>query len=82
MQLISLELLADSDRILNIWKNHYFQLLNVNYVNYVRQTKVHTSKPLVPKPTAIEVERTVEKFKRYESPDATHLPTELIQACD
>lgn len=81
-QVISLELLADSNSIFNIWKNHYFQLLNVNDVNYVMQTEVHTFKPLVPKPPAVEVERTVENFKRYESPDITQLPTELVQACD
>jgi hypothetical protein len=46
------------------------------------QTEVHTFKPLVPKPPAVEVERTVENFKRYESPDITQLPTELVQACD
>ena len=58
-------MLADSDGILNILKNHYCQLLHVNGVNDVRQTEVHTAQPLVAKPTAFEVEMAVEKFQRY-----------------
>jgi hypothetical protein len=32
------------------------QLLNVHEVNDVRQTEIHTAEPLVPEPSALEVE--------------------------
>jgi hypothetical protein len=36
-------LLADSNSILNRWKNYFFQLLNVHGVNDLRQTEIHTA---------------------------------------
>jgi hypothetical protein len=60
-------LLADSHNILNR-KNYFCQLLNVHGVKDVRQTKMHTAEPLVPKPSSSEVEIAIEKLKRYKSP--------------
>jgi hypothetical protein len=50
------DLLADSHSILNRWKNYFCQRLNINGVNDVRQTEIHTAEPLVPEPSSSEVE--------------------------
>ena len=42
------------------WTNHFFQLLNINRVNNVRQTELHTAEPLVPQPNAFEIELVIE----------------------
>jgi len=39
--------------------------LNVNGVNYVRQTKIHTAEPPVPELSVFEFEMAVEKLKRH-----------------
>jgi len=38
--------------------------LIVNGVIDVRQTEIHTTEPLVPDPSAVEVEMAIEKLKR------------------
>ena len=38
--------------------------MNVHGVNDVRQTKIHTAEPLVPEPSAYEVERAIEMLKK------------------
>jgi hypothetical protein len=48
-------LLADSQYILNEWKNYFSLLLNVHSVSDVRQIEVHTSDPLVPGSSRLEV---------------------------
>jgi hypothetical protein len=50
------DLLADSHNILNRWKKHFSQLLNVHNVSDVRQIEVYTAEPLVPGPSRLEVE--------------------------
>jgi len=57
------------------WRNYFSWLLNVNGVNDVRQTERHTAEPLVPEPSAFEVELSIEnyilcieKLKRHKSP--------------
>jgi hypothetical protein len=52
--------------------------LNVHRVNDVRQTEIHTAKPLVPDPSSFEVEIDTEKLKRYKSPGSDEIPAELI----
>jgi hypothetical protein len=39
----NVDLLADSHSILNSWKNHFSQLVNVHNVSDVRQIEVHTA---------------------------------------
>jgi hypothetical protein len=51
------DLLADSDSILNRWKNYFSQLLKVHDVSDVRQIEVHTAEPLVPGPSHLEAEK-------------------------
>jgi hypothetical protein len=62
------------------WKNYFSQLLNVHQDSNVRQTEIHTAEPLVPKPSAFEVEMAIEKLKRYKPPGTDQIPAELIKA--
>jgi hypothetical protein len=41
---------------------------------------MRTGKPLVPEPSSVEVEVTVEKLQRCRSPDTDQIPAEFIQA--
>jgi hypothetical protein len=47
-------------------------------VNDVRQTAIHTAEPLVPEPSAFEVEIAVQKLKKHKSPGIDQIPVELI----
>jgi len=59
------DLVADSHSILARWRNYFSQLLNTHGVNDVRQTEIHTAEPLVPEPTAFELEMAIEELKRH-----------------
>jgi hypothetical protein len=74
------DLVSDSHSIFARWKNHFSQLLNIHWVNDVRQTEVHTAEPLVPEPSAFEVEMAIEKLKSHKSPGIDQIPAELIKA--
>jgi hypothetical protein len=74
------DLVADSHSILARWRNHFSQLLNIHRVNDIRQTEVYTAEPLVPEPSAFEVEMAIEKLKRHKSPGIDQIPAELIKA--
>jgi len=54
------DLVADSHSIMAKWRNYFFQLLNVHEVNDVRQAEIYTAEPLVPEPSAFEVELAIE----------------------
>jgi hypothetical protein len=41
---------------------------------------MHTSKPLVPEPSASEVEMATEMLKRHKSPDVDQIPAKLTRA--
>ena len=71
------DLVANTYIILARWRNYFSQLLNVHRVNDVRQTKMHTAEPLVPEPSASEVELAIEKLKSYKSPGVDQIPAEL-----
>ena len=45
------------------WLGGFSQLLNEHGVNDVSQTEIHTQEPLVPEPSASEVELAIEKLK-------------------
>ena len=53
---------ADSHSILARWRNYFSQILKVSIhgVNDVRQTEIHTKEPLVPEPSASDVELAIE----------------------
>jgi hypothetical protein len=73
-------LVAGFHSILARWRKHFFQLLNKHGVNDVRQTEIHTAEPLVPEPSAFEIELATEKLKRHKSPETGQIPTELVKA--
>jgi hypothetical protein len=54
--------------------------LNVDGVNYVRQTEMHTAKPLIHEPSCFKVNIYIEKLKIYESPGTDQILAEMIQA--
>ena len=56
------------------------QLFNIHGVNDGRQRKIHTVEPLVPEPSAFEVELAIEKLRSHRSPGIDQVPEELITA--
>ena len=60
-------MVPDSHSILARWRNRFSQLLNVHVVNVVRHTEIHTAEPLLPEPSAFEVELDTEKLKSHKS---------------
>jgi hypothetical protein len=73
-------LVEDSHSNLVRWRNHFSQLLNAYVVNDVRQTEIHTVEPVVPEPSAFEVELATEKLKCHKSPSTDQIPVEMIKA--
>jgi len=53
-----------------------------NLRNDVRQTKIHTAEPLVPEPSAFEVELAIEEPKSHKLPGTDQIPAELVKAGD
>ena len=51
-------------------------------VKDVGQAEIHTAEPLVPEPSASEVELAIDKLKRHKSPRIDQIPAELIKAGD
>jgi len=47
------------------WRNYFSHLLNVHEDNDVRQAEIHIVEPLVPEPSAFEVEVTIGKLKNH-----------------
>ena len=74
------DLVADSHSILARWRNLFSQLLNVHEFNDVRQTEIHTAEPLVPEPSAFELELAIEKLKNHNLPGIDQIPAELFKA--
>ena len=73
------DLVADSHSIMTRWRNYFSQLLNVHGAKDVRQAEIHTAEPLVPEPSAFEVELAIEKLKSHKSPGIDQIPAELIK---
>jgi hypothetical protein len=57
------DLVADSHSIVDRWRNYFSQLFNVHGVKDVGQTEIRTAEPLVPEPSASEVELAIDKLK-------------------
>ena len=57
------DLVADSHSIMARWRNYFSQIKNVHKVKDVRPAEIHTVEPLVPEPSAFEVELAIEKLK-------------------
>ena len=73
------DLVTGSYSILARWRDYFSHLLNVHGVHDVRQTETHTAEPLVPEPSAFEVDLAIEKLKNHKSPGIDQIPTELIK---
>jgi len=56
------DLVADSHSIVARWRNYFSQLINVHGVKDVGQAEIHIAKPLVPEPSAAEVELAINKL--------------------
>ena len=54
--------------------------MNVQGVNDVRHTEIHTVEPLVPEPSGLEVEMAIETLQGHKSPGRDQIPAELINA--
>jgi len=52
----------------------------VHGVKDVGQTEIHTAEPLVPEPSASEVELAINKLKSHKSLGIDQIPAELIKA--
>jgi len=74
------DLVADSHSIMARWRNYFSQILNVHGVSNVRQAEIHTAEPVVPEPSALEVELAIEKLKSHKSPGIDQIPVEMIKA--
>jgi len=74
------DLVADSQSIVARWRNYFSQLFNVHGVKEVRQAEIHTAEPLVPKPSAAEIELAIDKLKSRKSPGIDQIPAELTKA--
>jgi len=68
------DLVAESKSIMAKWRKRFSQLFKVHGVNYVRQTEIHTTEPLMPEPSVFEVELAIEKLKSHKSPAIDHIP--------
>jgi len=60
------DLFVDSNCIVDMWRNFIPQLLNVHGLVMLGRQK-HTEEPLVPEPSAFEVELAIEKIKSHKS---------------
>ena len=72
--------MADSHSIVARWRNYFCQLFNVHGVQDVGQAEIHTAEPLVPEPSAAEVELAIDKLKSHKWPGIDQIPVELIKA--
>jgi len=74
------DLVANSHSILARWRNYFSKLFNVHGVKDVGQAEIHTTEPLVTKPSASEVELAIDKLKSHKSPGIDQILAELIKA--
>ena len=74
------DVVAESHSIMARWRNCFSQILNVHGVSDVRKAEIHTAEPLVPEPSALEVEQAIEKLKIHKSPGIDQIQAELIKA--
>ena len=57
------DLVADTHSIVARWRNYFSQLFNVHGLKDDMQAEIHTAEPLVPEPSAAEVELATDKLK-------------------
>jgi len=74
------DLVADSHSIVARRRKYFSQLFNVHGVKEDGQAEIHTAEPIVPEPSASEVELAKDNLKSHKSPDIDQIPAELIKA--
>jgi len=74
------DLVAYSHSIVARWRDYFSQLFNVHGVKDVGQAEIYTAEPLVPEPSASEVELAIDNLKSKKSPHIDQIPAELIKA--
>jgi hypothetical protein len=57
------DLVTDSHSILDRWRNHFSQLVNVHCISDAGQTEIHTAELPAPEPSAFDIEMTIEELK-------------------
>jgi len=57
-------LVANPHSIMEKWRKYFSQLLNLHEDNDVKQAEIHTVEPLMPDPSAFEVELAIGKLKK------------------
>ena len=62
------DLVADSRSIVARLRNYFSQLFNVHGVKDVGQVEISIADPLVPEPSAFEIELAIDKLKNHKSP--------------
>ena len=70
---------ADSHCVFDGGLKYFFQLQNTHGVYGVRQNEICTAKPLVPEPSAVDVEMAMERLKSHKSPGIDQISAELIK---
>ena len=71
---------GDSHSIVARWRNYFSQLFNVHGVKDAGQVEIPTAEPLVPEPSAFEVELAIDKLRSHKLPGIDEIPAELIKA--
>ena len=74
------DLVTDSHSVLATWRRNFSPLLNVQGIHDVMQTEIQTAQPLMPQPSAFEVDMAIEKLKRHKSSGIDQIPAEFIKA--
>jgi len=74
------DLVADFHSIVARWRNYFSQLFNVHGVKDIGQAEIHTAEPLLPEPSASDVELAIDKLKSHKSPGIDQISAELIKA--
>jgi hypothetical protein len=54
--------------------------LNAHWISDIRQIEIHTTEPLVPDSSPVEVENAIANLNRYKPPGSDQIRKELIQA--
>jgi hypothetical protein len=55
-------------------------VINIRGAQEVRQMGIHTTEPLAPEPSLLELEIAIRKLKSYTSPGTDHIPAEFFKA--
>ena len=73
-------MLSYSRSILARWRKYFSQILNVHWVNDVRDMEIHTAEPLEHETCASEFESAIQKLNSHKSPVTDQIPAELFNS--